>query len=277
MWSFSLQNSILIACVEDVSYNNIIRSSIAARASLQIDELDEDDDAVIAKDSHLSWANSVSIKGKTLIDWRPAGCWRTISTEVYVTNHADAPDMSAGKNLMNEVAEHRKSLKDSISHISHYKRQKKTETSRLHHTDVTQTRFHTGAVRDNSFHRYESYTRPQQLSIPDNPRQAPTEMGRQQTSHSDSDLPPHLLQTQQYFYVDLPDHPKYQPSVPDLPLQSIPRLPTSSVPHPESLDQRVKTLTHRRRVPEAVYLFLQVQIIQIPLFVIWWMFIRSPT
>lgn len=276
MWSFSRRDSILISCLEDCSYNNIIRSTVATKGGLKLDDLDEDDDAVIAKDSHIPWANSVSILGKTLIEWRPAGCWRTISTEVYVTNHIDAPDISAGKKLMNELAEHRKSLMDSISHILHHKRQKKPDTPRLNHTNVTQTRFRTGAVRDSSFNLHESYTRSQLLSIPDNLRPVSAEMGRQQTSHSDSDLPPHLSQNQQYLPIDLPDHHKFQSSVPDLPLQSIPRLPTSSVPHPGSFPQRGETLTHRSRVPETVSQLLQVWILQTPvLAIIWWIYSRS--
>jgi len=98
-------------CAVNLTSESWIRKDVTTKADLILDEVAEDDTPPEADCKILGKPTQ-----KTLVEWTPEGCQKSLRTWMYVTSFHGAPDLSAGKKVIEEVDHLRKIFLDQVQY-----------------------------------------------------------------------------------------------------------------------------------------------------------------
>src|SRR5271154_1676921 len=131
-------------CAVNLTSESWIQKDVATAAGLILDEVAEDDTPpeadckMLGKPTH-----------KTLVVWTPERCQKSLSTWMYVTSFSNAPDLSAGKKVIEEVGHLQKIFLDQVLYRQDYYERSKEPSSRFKAPSTSPKSYlTTGAVND---------------------------------------------------------------------------------------------------------------------------------
>src|SRR5271156_2452475 len=130
-------------CAVNLTSESWIQKDVATAAGLILDEVAEGDTPPEADCKMLGKPTQ-----KTLVEWTPERCQKSLSTWMYVTSFPNAPDLSAGKKVIEEVDHLRKIFLDQVLYRHYYERSKEPSSRFTAPSASPKSYLTTGAVSD---------------------------------------------------------------------------------------------------------------------------------
>lgn len=182
-WSYESSNWEPLVCLENVTYENWLRSDRAGELHLHISPLNDHDECMVEKDH----AYGETVVGKAVIKWAPEYCPWPLDSDVFVTSHPQAPEMSAGDLLIREVHEIRKSFKNPKVHSSYHRRKRQGDFSVYSQDNIRTSRAIPHRFDGQNFmHDSIEHSPSRRTASSVAPTSLPTNMARQPSSSTNS-------------------------------------------------------------------------------------------